>query len=421
MEELRIGTPDDSGNYNITLLDIIKDEELSKVRYNDRRRYSNNDYLYSPSNMIYPSKYRNHNEPTIAAINQYLKERLNLNRKGISDFNCYIKVGNADNPFTMLFSKIGTRYHLMGEMQSKDTILTSISRVIYRSCFDEDKNKLYSYMIYHLRLPANVSYALENRAPFHWYIKAKKIEVRFNVKMIDDDECAMEISDGIWAPISVKNLNVYLNYYWRGQDRGSWKYLSPKRLWTKLMKKQPTKVQEKMMIAFLGQNRTDDIVQDRAVQLVKDLEERYTGRIKVLWSSPGKTNKPKIQAMCVRGKLADWIITDAQYKSEIQSVSTYLYNKGRLNTSSNSSGIKFMNGLLAGPICIDNMSKNSSVGDQFAARAMALLNDTITVNIVNTIKRYLNDGHYEGQSEQRFEFEDVTHENIQAIIKKQRA
>ena len=42
-----------------------------------------------------------------------------------------------------------------------------------------------------------------------------------------------------------------------------------------------------------------------------------------------------------------------------------------------------------GPICIDNMARGSSVGDQFVARALALLNDTVTVKIVNTIGRYL--------------------------------
>ena len=42
-----------------------------------------------------------------------------------------------------------------------------------------------------------------------------------------------------------------------------------------------------------------------------------------------------------------------------------------------------------GPICIDNMAKGSSLGDQFAARALALLNDRFTITIVNTIKRYL--------------------------------
>ena len=42
-----------------------------------------------------------------------------------------------------------------------------------------------------------------------------------------------------------------------------------------------------------------------------------------------------------------------------------------------------------GPICIDNMQSGSSIGDQFVARALAFLNDTLTVSRVSTIKRYL--------------------------------
>ena len=42
-----------------------------------------------------------------------------------------------------------------------------------------------------------------------------------------------------------------------------------------------------------------------------------------------------------------------------------------------------------GPICIDNMARGSSAGDQFAARALALLNDILTIKVVNTIGRYI--------------------------------
>ena len=46
-------------------------------------------------------------------------------------------------------------------------------------------------------------------------------------------------------------------------------------------------------------------------------------------------------------------------------------------------------GLVKGPICIDNIHDNSSVGDQYAARALALLNDEITADLVYTIKKYI--------------------------------
>ena len=411
--ELKIYTADDSSNYHSTFFNAESDIKYDNVYRHRRNRYRN----WSSEDCVYPMQFREHHDPTVASISKWLKNKLHLNERGISDFSSFIKVGDEHKPFTMMLSKIGTRYHLMGEMQSKDIIVTAIARTIYKSCFNKNTDELYKYMLYHLRLPENVSYALENRAPFHWYVKGKKIDVRFNVKMIDDDECAIEISDGIWAPMSVKNMNVYMNYYWKGQNRGSWAFLSPRKLWVKLMKKEPTNSQKDMMIAFLQQNRTDDIVQDRAIQLVKDLEKQYVGRMKVLWFSPGQSNKKQIKAILVRGKLADWVITDNQFKSNIQAVSTYIVKKDTSLLTESSKKLRVQDCYLDGPICIDNMTKNSSVGDQFAARALALLNDKITVKIVNTVARYLNEQHLEGQIHQRLDMDKFCHDDVKNVIK----
>ena len=65
----------------------------------------------------------------------------------------------------------------------------------------------------------------------------------------------------------------------------------------------------------------------------------------------------------------------------------------------------FMSGQLRGPICIDNIHANSSLGDQYAARALALLNDTTTIKLVNTIDKYLPRKLIENKAESRFPFE----------------
>ena len=88
--------------------------------------------------------------------------------------------------------------------------------------------------------------------------------------------------------------------------------------------------------------------------------------------------------MFVRGKMADWVLTDSTYKSSIQSVSTYVYYYSEYEDDRS-----YAEGWLAGPICIDNMTKHSSLGDQFAARAFALLNDAMTIQLVSTINHYL--------------------------------
>tara|TARA_R100000008_G_scaffold76535_2_gene56448 strand:+ start:333 stop:1607 length:1275 start_codon:yes stop_codon:yes gene_type:complete len=407
-EEVKIYTADDSRKYASAWIKFVGTNDGEETTYG---RFSRRWYNRSEGNNINPNMFRSSHEPTIAATNKWLEEKCGLNRKGIRNFSYTIYIGK-DDPLMLLFNKIGTRYHLMGEMQSKETILTAISRVLFRSSFNiYDKNELYSAMLHHLRLPENVSYALENRAPFHWYKKGKKVDVRFNVQMISDDECAMEISDGIWCPISVKNLNTYMNFYWKNQERGSWKYLSPKKLWIKLLKKEPTENQLNLMINFLEQNRTDEIVEDRASTLLTELSEQYPNRIKVLWYESGESNSLRAKALFVRGKIADWVLTDNQYKTEIQAVSTFVFVKEESNTGK----YKLQDGYLSGPICIDNMSRNSSVGDQFAARALALLNDYLTVTRVNTVSRYL-DKHEIGQEYHRIDMENFGDEDVEQIV-----
>ena len=77
-------------------------------------------------------------------------------------------------------------------------------------------------------------------------------------------------------------------------------------------------------------------------------------------------------------------------------VSTYVWQpqKARVKIGETEEGVKIEETQLTtptwkGPICIDNMASGSPVGDQFAARALALLNDSFTIKIVNTISNYL--------------------------------
>jgi hypothetical protein len=401
MDKLKISTPDDSSNNYTTYFGISGDEY--------ERHYGRYMFRNFNNNFINHSRNRSSHEPIIDGIKDWLTDNLGLRSKGRGEFTNYIKLGDPDNPCIIMFSKNGTRYNINGMVQAKETLLLALARTVYRSCFNTDPKKLTECVYNHIMLPENVSYALENRAPFHWYKKGERIDVRFNVKMISEDECAMEISDGVWGPINVGKLNTYMNYYWKGKARGTWKFLSPKKLWKKLLKTSPTENQQKVMIAFLEQNRTDDIVEERAISLIKDLEKQFPKTVKVMWYSPGESNKSQVKAILVRGQIADWVITNNEYKSEIQAVSTYIFSTHLPNGGACPT---FKNGVLNGPICIDNMTRHSSVGDQFAARVYALLNDSMTIQIVSTISRYINEQHYKGQENQRIDFDEVTNEEL---------
>lgn len=322
-------------------------------------------------------------DPVQAAIASQMK--LILQNKHNS---CHFYVSAKPKTITIgslpvLIQKQGSRYLLNGQALNLDEITNTLARIMYKSCFTNDQGVLMKTMISYMNMPENVRYVLENRLPYFFYENFQKIEVRLNVMQIEDDVCAIEISDGVWGEISFKDLNTMCNFYIHGKQRGSWKFISPDDLYFRLIGEEISESSEKVMLEFLKQNRQSDIVEKRAEQLMQDLQKQYPQQIRIVKGEEGET------IMYVRGKGFDWKLTDSKYKSDIQQVSTYVWQPNGVKSNSETDEVGFSEPIWRGPICIDNMARGSSVGDQFAARALALLNDTMTIQVVNTIKRYI--------------------------------
>lgn len=298
-----------------------------------------------------------------------------------STFSHLVFVGKLPIQLT----KESTRYSMNGKVMNLNAIVSALARVTFKSCFEEDPVKLMMYLHSSTELPENVKYCLENRVPYHWYElteSTNKIEVRLNVQQISDKEIAIEVSDGIWGTMTIKDLDVFCNFYRDGHQRGSWKNTSPLELYYRTVGKMPTDSDMKVMKAFLKQNRTQKIVEERAIQLVNELLEQYPDRLFADW------NGNELKSIIVKGKEYDWKLTNNDYKSDIQQVSTFVWQP-RYETNEETGEREVSTVKWNGPICIDNMAKGSSLGDQFAARALALLNDSFTIKIVSTIRRYL--------------------------------
>ena len=286
--------------------------------------------------------------------------------------------------FPVVLSKSANQYTLNGRTMTVKRISDILARLTYKSIFEKDKAVMMKYLLKLQNMPENVSYVLENRFPYFFYEDFNRIDVFMNVTQIGEDECAIEIADGVWGSISFDNLNTMCNFYIHGKKRGNWKYLSPQELFRRTVGREPLDSDVKVMINFLKQNRQKDIVEKRAAELMKELSEQYPNRIKI-------TEEQGRAIMYVRGNGFDWKLVESTYKSDIQQVSTLVWQP-QMQTSENENGemeMSYTPPMWRGPICIDNMARGSSVGDQFVARALALLNDTVTVKIVNTIGRYL--------------------------------
>ncbi len=267
----------------------------------------------------------------------------------------------------------GSKYRINGKAESIATISNVLARVLFKSCFTDDNGELMKTLFSALSLSEDIKYVLENRVPYHFFNDFAKEEVRLNVAQIGDKEFALEIGDGVWGNMSMKDLQSFCGYYIHGRQNSKFKRMGLKRLYQTIIGEEPLVSDIKRMKAFLMQNRTQDLVENRAKQLLTDMANKHPTRIKMVWDD----GEP--QTMYVVGNEYDWKLQNSQFKSNIQMVSTFVYQpKG--------DGKKWG---WVGPICIDNMARGSSLGDQFATRALAVMNDNLTVARVNTIKGYL--------------------------------
>jgi hypothetical protein len=278
-----------------------------------------------------------------------------------------------------MLSKTDIRYEMNGKAYSLETICNVLARVLFKATTTDDTNVLMKALYSYLDVPEQIRYAIENKVPYHFFHEFEKHEVRLNIQQIDIDEYAIEVSDGIWGTMSTKDLVVFINTYLHGKKRGNWYQISPQMLYQRTVGKKPSESDIKVMREFLKQNRTSDIVEKRARDLVKEMEIQYGSRIQVRWDENDMPEK-----IFVRGKQYDWLLTSRGYKQHHQMVSTYIWQPKSIDKSI--ANPEDLEPLWQGPICIDNMNSDSSLGDQFAARVLAFINDEITIKIVSTIK-----------------------------------
>lgn len=259
-----------------------------------------------------------------------------------------------------------------------------------------------------MKTPEDILYALENRVPFYFFKKedgdyrTTKHNVRLNLKRIGHSNYALEISDGVWGEISERELLTYLGHYRHGYNRGTWKLLSPSKLYFKLLGKMPLESDLKVMIAFLLQNRTQDIVEKRAKSLMADMAEKYKDRVLIVEDSYYEENfvrgkiKPIVKVL-VKGQRTDWLLVENYYSrnntNDPQRVSTYcltttVYDEDDALPDNSIASEQTRIAKWNGPICINTGGKNPSLGDQFASRMLSLMNDSSVSERVSTISHY---------------------------------
>ena len=278
----------------------------------------------------------------------------------------------------IFYGRTNKRYYINGLPRNKADVVKAISKIILRAALSKCSRQLTTYALKVTTFPHNVLYALENRTPYHFHHQLRETEVVINTKLISDTECVLEISDSIWGVLSTKELSTFIDYYKFGKKRSKkWNVgVTNEFLWEQTMGSKPSATELEKMTQWLLQHRTSDIVEDRATKLLFDIAAE-TPEIDFV-----QFRNPKNKALFVHGKYSDWVVvyTGSGMKRGNQDVSTHQVI-GFSQEKGNWHGMK-----LSGSICIDNVSKGASIGDQLTARALALVNEEVAAHHLYTIK-----------------------------------
>tara|TARA_R100000388_G_scaffold30547_1_gene23882 strand:+ start:3842 stop:5095 length:1254 start_codon:yes stop_codon:yes gene_type:complete len=302
------------------------------------------------------------------------------NRKNILlfDFNDFhISVKNARGSVVLngqtMTRTIAARHLAALCFQTKDTYTR-----------EEVRDKFFKI----ISIPPDVNYAIINRAPYSFYKEGKYIKCRLNVKQISSKEVALEISEGVWGTLTIKQFLGYLSHYLHGTNRGSWAFTSPERLYERVMGKEGRESDIKVMKSFLIQNRTSDLVNERAEVLLKETLEKHSGKIK---HYSVRSNN----ILFVQGIENDWVIRWSPYNSDKegrQLVRTQYLETSMMDTAACSLTKEKSYSIARGEddnwigVCVDNLQTNSPQVDQAISRVLVCLNDKATKQMVSTMR-----------------------------------
>ena len=155
-----------------------------------------------------------------------------------------------------------------------------------------------------------------------------------------------------------------------------------------------------MMTAWLLQNRTDVIVEERAFELLENMDKTYDEISLVNVKNPvfspdelkGLSERYDF-GLLIHGSLGDWLVYPNSRGGGSQRCSAVFYGD---------------DGKIHGPFCIDDVNSKNVTGDQIATRAMLLKNDKMALQMVSTLrevkstnfrlsKRLINNAKYVGK------------------------
>ena len=317
----------------------------------------------------------------------------------------YFTFRYKDGDASIVLRKDGSKWYMNGVKKNQKDVAIALAKVIAYGSQNRSRRNMVEYIERNVTYSGNILHALENRTPYWFYQEGRKVNVKINTKLIGKEDIAFEISENVWASCNLNDANIFIDCYKNNASRSKrWANISPSNLWFNLFDTHATDSELSLMTAWLLQNRTDVIVEERAFELLQNMDATYDEISLVNVKSPvfqpdklGGLSQSLDFGLCVHGKLGDWLVYPNGRNSGTQRCSAVFYGD---------------DGKISGPFCIDDINGKNVVGDQIATRAMLLKNDKMALQMVSTLrevkstnyrlsKRLVEGAKYQGKPDMR--------------------
>jgi len=334
---------------------------------------------------------------------------------GIFTYNTLVKISNFDNPkVSFVVMKKKSTYYINGDKISGTNLNKLINFIFVKMNSYKDSDEIDDDVIKFQKIDPLITDTIINKLKYKYYSPSSNgfEETLLNMQIIGKDTVAFELYSDKWVPLGFKKAIQFI----RACSGGDNKFFAIpyQELYLRATGNFLTSSEEKVIDAFLLQNRSSTLVTKRSMELVEKLSAfPAINRVEINMDS-----KNTVKGLHIRGKGASWLVThsyeDDKHVLGRQNVKTQhlIHLKdliehekatdgfyfsiengdGRQLISLNESSKVFFDGehhyMLGGNICIDQMDSNISLGDQIASRSLLLMSDKDNINKVSTLNGY---------------------------------
>lgn len=317
----------------------------------------------------------------------------------------------------LTLAKRGRTYFVNGDKMSFVNLCRLVKLIILKMNHYETSDDIDDEVCDFLDTPIEITEAFVNKIKYK-FISSEGVveETLLDIERIGAESVAIQFYTDLWVEMNNRQAVMFI----RSCNGGSNKYsgIPFQELYFMSTGEHLTDSQEKVVEAFMIQNKSSTLVTKRSMELVEKLHKTFPNVHKYIQEDE---NKSAQRGLYIRGIGCSWVVSSAHEEGQ------HVLGRQNVNTSHMAHVIRPLEDEIksvlersiivsveefneimqewlgrrttfltdgynlyyrTGSICIDQTETNISIGDQIASRTMLLMNDVDNINSVSTLRGY---------------------------------